>query len=240
MSPRPTGVSHCGITRTRSPAAMRSPIAVRGTSTPCGPTRNTTPNTSPPITNPATRASSANPDDHDNPASGTLRIARRRTRDNSEPPSGPNTIEIPPASTPCFPRRPPSSTAAAAHTPHTPAANQTSGPQTTAPSTSSTTSNNPPSGRGQRANCASQSNRGARFSRLRRRCRSSLASIDYQIEMRLGGQYDIKATPIISSRVIEPQLRESSEFARLSPIMKYRFAGISVGPKSSCGLETNG
>ena len=42
----------------------------------------------------------------------------------------------------------------------------------------------------------------------------------YQIEIRLGGQYDMNATPIIWSRVIEPQLRESSESERLSPIMK--------------------
>ena len=129
-------------------------------------------------------------------------------------------IAIIAAITPCERRKPASSTTTAAQSPQTNAATHTNGGQTTAASRNTTTSSSPTKGRGQRAQPASQSRRGARFSRLRRRCRGSLAAIGYQIEMRLGGQYDINARPIIWSRVIGPQLRESSESARLSPIMK--------------------
>ena len=49
-----------------------------------------------------------------------------------------------------------------------------------------------------------------------------------------------KTRPRIWLRLIVPQMRESSELERLSPIMKYWPFGTWTGPKASCGEETYG
>src|SRR5918912_301074 len=50
----------------------------------------------------------------------------------------------------------------------------------------------------------------------------------------------MNARPIIWWRVIGPQMRESSELSRLSPIMKYRSFGTWIGPNLRCVLDTYG